>query len=303
MHSLTLHVEPKTPPITREEFFARSPENSIALDGYVRGAPWYDLETGRGNFNHHEDVDRLSTRCTAAQVLIALRMGLSTPAHVYVNDPDEDVCTAVFLLRNAALVRSAVNPRVNRFVALVDALDSTAGSYPFPTDLPAMSELAWVFEPYRRFRESGGLAKRDAALFGAVIDDVGFRISSHLFGTGGSIALDTGYKRMGGGDGWVLAEELGACSKTGIAADGYTMFVLYRFVGTPTEPRYIYTIGRGPFARVNLHEVFMALNRNEKTDVADCWGGGSTIGGSPRVAGSKLPSHEVAAIFASHIVR
>lgn len=51
---------------------------SIALDGYVNVGPRFDHEGPRVNFNHHEEVDRLATRATCGQVLMAIRQGLFT---------------------------------------------------------------------------------------------------------------------------------------------------------------------------------------------------------------------------------
>lgn len=77
--SIKLFVEPNGFPITWNEFLADAPQNSIALDGYVKGGPKFDLKSVKANFNHHEEVDRLATRSTCSQVLMALRMGSSIP--------------------------------------------------------------------------------------------------------------------------------------------------------------------------------------------------------------------------------
>ena len=56
-------------------FRRTTPARSIAIDGYVNEGPWLNLDSLHANFNHHEGVDRLATRCTAAQLALAVRMG------------------------------------------------------------------------------------------------------------------------------------------------------------------------------------------------------------------------------------
>ena len=58
------------PAVTREAFLRTHPPYSIALDGYVHGAPFLDVRDDgpRRNFNHHEAVDRSCTSATCEQV-------------------------------------------------------------------------------------------------------------------------------------------------------------------------------------------------------------------------------------------
>jgi hypothetical protein len=41
-----------------------------------KGSPAFNREGTHVNFNHHEDVNRLATRCTASQVSMAIKGGL-----------------------------------------------------------------------------------------------------------------------------------------------------------------------------------------------------------------------------------
>ncbi len=98
--SVVLHVEPRTPPLSWEEFCQKTGPFSIALDGFVGTGPRFDENGPRANFNHHEEVSRLETRATCGQVLMAIRQGLfdcfrdeqGVQVSAYVNDCDEDVC-------------------------------------------------------------------------------------------------------------------------------------------------------------------------------------------------------------------
>jgi len=70
-----LHILPRVV-TTWKEFVETHPIRSIALDGYVKGEPRFNREGTHVNFNHHEDVNRLATRCTASQVSMAIMGGL-----------------------------------------------------------------------------------------------------------------------------------------------------------------------------------------------------------------------------------
>jgi hypothetical protein len=210
-------------------------------------------------------------------------------ATVYVNDCDQDVCLSWFLLKYAFLAEQTMNPLINRLVALEDALDATAGAYPFPIDLPMLGELAWIFEPYQRFRGSGELDRREPAAFRGVITDVEHRILRHIGGDGDSLPLDTRDRRLGGSR-WALVEEIGSQARTAMFADGIRAFVAVR---ERPDGRWTYTIGRmSPFVPFDVPGVLAALNEVEGT-TTDCWGGSNTVGGSPRVGGSKLSPSEV----------
>jgi hypothetical protein len=300
--TIELIVSPQQAPLQWDAFVASSPPFSIALDGYVWGGPRFDETGPRLNCNHHEEVDRLATRATCAQVLIAIRQGLfdrfrtseGPKAVAHVNDCDEDVCMSWFLLTRHYWAEEALNPLLNRLVFLEDMLDSTAGAYPFPPDLPALRSLAWIFEPYRRFRVSGEIDKRDAASFRSVIEDVSRRIEQHIVGQGGEVNIDTRFDRLGGGRGWALVREVGAQAKTGLFAEGIRAYVSAR---ERPDGRWTYVVGRmSPFVRFDLAAIYKACNAVDGGDTADVWGGSNTVGGSPRVRGSAMSPEELAKV-------
>lgn len=299
-----LRMEPSTPPMSWENFLKNSPPFSIALDGYVSAGPRFDPKGPRLNINHHEEVDRLATRSTCAQLLMLIRQGLfsrfrnesGATAILYANDCDEDVCTSVFLARNAVLVESTMNPAINRLVAMEDCLDCTAGAYPFPPDLESLQELAWVFAPYRQFRMSGGLERRKADEFSGIVTDVCHRIIAYMLGRGQVIALDTRYETLDVRKGFTVVREVGSHARTGMFADGIRAYVSVR---ERADGRWQYTIGRmSPFVFIDTVELAEALNTAEGC-TTDRWGGGNNIIGSPRVGGSTLTPKQVSEIITS----
>lgn len=289
------------------EFCDSTPPFSIALDGFVTTGPKFNEKGPHVNFNHHEDVDRLATRSTCAQVLMAIRQGLfdrfnGEVVHIWENDCDEDVCLSDFILHNAHLAQNTMNPLLNRLVLMEDILDTTAGAYPFPTNLPILKEMAWIFEPYRSFRLQGGLDKKDARAFESIVVDAGNRIMNYILGKGEMIKLDTRYERIGGGKGWAMIKEIGAQARTGLFSDGIHAYVAVR---ERSDGKWAYVVGRmSIFVPFDVPKIISRANQMEfnisedKMDLLwehtkDPWGGGNTIGGSPRLEGSSIPPSEL----------
>src|SRR3954471_2552715 len=170
MSNISLSMRPEVAPLGWEEFCATHGPYTIGLDGYVASGSRFDPAGPRLNLDHHTGVDRLATRATCAQALLAIRQGLfecfrdgqGPRAEVCVNHCDEDVCTAWFVLTHAGLAAHGKSPALDRFVNLVDVLDTTAGTYQLPADLSALKELAWVFAPYYCFRRGGELDRAQA---------------------------------------------------------------------------------------------------------------------------------------------
>ncbi len=295
------------------DFVAEKPPYSIALDGYVWGRPRFERkeENGRilgpyANFNHHEEVDRLSTHATCGQVSIALKQGLldtfrfndEPHAYLHVNDPDQDTSLSVWLFRNyQRILGGRSEPLINRLVGAEDFLDVSAGAYPFDPQSDVMRELGWIFEPYTAVRSSGALYTMDAAQMRNVIDAVGHRISDYTLGKGQKITLKTDFELLGGGDGWALIKENGFAARTALSHQGIKAFVAVK--PTPSGT-YGYSIGRiSPFIEFPLEVLYEKLNEAEglQSNGPNCWGGGNTIGGSPRMTGSRLNPTELTDII------
>lgn len=297
---IDLHVQPAVPPMSWEDFTSTKPGFSIALDGYVAGAPRFAGVGPYANFNHHEGVDRLATRSTCAQVHLAIRQGLfscfrdtcGAKANVYANDCDQDVCLSWYLLKNHYRAEPTMNALLNRLVAIEDMLDATAGAYPFPEDMPLLQEVAWIFRPYTQARAAGWLDSRDPREFEIVIDNVCDHIDRHMLGQGHRTLLDTRYKVLIEGDGYTVVEEIGAHARTGMFAHGVKAFVSCR---KRADGNWNHVLGRmSQFIPFFVPSFVEALNEAEGlTEKADRWGGGDTIIGSARIAGSKLDPHGV----------
>ncbi len=298
---ITLHIEPKTTPLTWNDFLSISPLNSIALDGYVNAPPMFQSKEEGGprvNFDHHYGVNRLATRATCAQVLIAIRQGLFSTflndlthkVHIYINDCDEDVCTSIYLLKHGRQAANVLNERINDLVNAEDALDSTAGAYPYPKTFKGLKQLAWVFQPYREFRISGDIDNKDSDEYGYIIDQVESRILQYVHGQAKEIELDFRYEILYQQNKFALIKEIGSHAKTGLLSDGFESYISVR---QRPNGNYTYSIGKLAFGSLNIPAILCALNKEEQCCKEDCWGGGNIVGGSPRVNGSKLSPDKV----------
>jgi hypothetical protein len=301
-----LCLMPGAEPISWAEFRRTHPPYSIALDGYVRGASQFDPRGPWLNFDHHADVDRLSSRATCSQVLLAVRQGLFEPGsllhrqhlRVFVNDCDEDVCLSWYLVNNAERLLRWNHSHIDRLVQAVDVLDTTAGACLQPIDENLLREIAWIFEPYRTARLRGSLDTTQDVTHRGIVDAVYRRIDAHLSGSGGVSLLDLRYERILSGTGWTMVREIGAQARLGMVRDGIRAFISVRGRG---DRRWTYAIGRtSPFVSFDVAGIVAALNRVEPPGQGQ-WGGGNLIAGSPRKRGSALPPAKVAAVVAEYL--
>lgn len=290
---------------TWNQFIKESPPYSIALDGYVSGAPKYQPEGPRLNLNHHEDVDRYSTLCTSMQAYLKLKLGLfekfsvnnQPRANIYVNDPDQDSSLAAFILTAPEISLNIKNQKkIEELLHYEQIMDITGGMFPLDMKSKIMRQMAWIFEPYDSARISGKLYSMNADEMKNLMQNIFSRIKNHLDGKSRELELDNSYAILYGkhGDNFVLVKENSAYSRAKMIRDGIKSFAL--LVKENENKTYKYTLGKiSDFIPLSLTEIYDFLNKleNIKPDDADRWGGSSTIGGSPRIKGSRIPSEKL----------
>lgn len=325
--SVELLIEPGRV-VTWDEFKHESATRdvgSIGLDGYVYGRSLFEyIENNAGdvigaqNFNHHEEVSRLATYATCGQVELALVNGLEEgfrdkygrfSANVLVNDSDQDVCAAVWLLRNKHLVEHGDNPSIGRFTDVANLLDITAGSHPFNKDMPFLETINWINGPYNQARLSGEATSSDPEVHRRIIDDVGSRIDRYLMGSAGAEPLDYRFETLDKNNSWIMIREVGAQGKKGAIDQGNTIVISVR----DQDPDRVHVSfwRRSEWVRCNFPKLLDTLNEAEleklkELDMVDSslkqldpnsgWGGGDTTFGSPRSSGTKLSLETIAGI-------
>lgn len=284
-----------------DRFIEEKGKYSIALDGIVIGPTTRRPDLPAANFDHHVECDRLATLATCGQVAMEINLGLMKmfqidgipTAKVYVNDVDEDVCLATWLLLNHELVDNHGNPLINRLIYCQDKLDATAGMYPFG-DTTFRRQLAWIMHPYQEARYSGALHGIDAEGMRAILEAVHARITDYVMGKGKEKALKGEFEVMKRGKNWSLVKEKGPAARIAMLGSGIDAFVVYRYkeVKGNKDIRYHYSIGRqSVWVDFDILKLLEALSEEEHHE--DPWGGSNTIGGSPRTEGSTLPPERV----------
>ena len=296
--------------VTREDFLKTHAPFSIALDGYVQGEPFLST-TPTGpyrNFNHHESVDRSCTSATCEQVRRAVVLGLfelyrwpSGPrATIWVNDCDQDVCLATWILMNP---ERADEPLVRTLTYIEDILDMSAGAIPVPSDPTLLGKMRWVFEPYSCERKN--MPTLDAQGMRSIIDAVHERIDKVVRGKGEIMQLIGDYEKLGGGRGWTLVEVDHQHARQKLVGEGVNAAV--ELFARGEDGTYFYSIWRRSEYIVDfpVPDILVELNRVEgfKDDDVCGWGGSDNVGGSPRKVGSKLSPDEVASVVNTVVER
>jgi hypothetical protein len=286
--------------------FDELPARTIALDGYVQG-PHVDPERERYSFDHHAGCIRHATLSSCEMALDAVRVGLDPVGlTIVVNDLDPDsVLAAWLLLRPAAAHHDAVAAAV-RAAGRLDALGPAVGG---PGLVPA---LGWALEPVLTANRDGRVRRLGVDGLHELFDACVVRLdgwvaagapAEHAAMVPAAAAPCT-VELLHQGEGWCLARSSGVFSAFADAcARGFRAAVIARPLADGTSE---YTVGkasefvRGFDVPAILAALLDAEQRANPAQVrAYSWGGGSTIGGSPRNAdgsGSRLGWQAVVAV-------
>lgn len=301
---IKLNVEPRKV-YTWDDFVSQKPTHSIALDGFVADSVKRCPKGPYANFDHHCGCDRLSTRATSDIVHMEINLGLFKTfqkegipeANVWVNDADADVCLSVWELMNHERITGHAEPLINKLVYCVERLDCAAGLYPIGNTVISR-QMAWIFQPYYQAREEGNLSKMTASDLESIIEAVGSRITAYTLNQGKEIAFKGSYEVIGGNDTWKMVKEQGIASRVLMLSAGIHAFVSYN--SDKGNGFYNYSLGRSsvwiPF---DLNHLMAELNKAEGDIITkdNFWGGSNTIGGSPRLTGSKFSPKELEKII------
>ena len=309
---ITLLVEPHVVQ-PRSSFQATHGPYCVGVDGRVVGPSWVDRERKQANLDHHVGVDRLATPCAAKQMHEFIVSGgfsetFSTPEGepcavlcVKSDDPDEAMCAA-----QLANVKRVTDPRyaaaVKQLVDFEDSVDRPGGACGMNPQDRMAQQVAYICEPYERFRlsERRGSRSGDGAAMAQVIVEISERFWQTAAGKGGLRQLDTRYSCLDRGHACPLIHEQGFYGRVGLfqdsKAEGYRAFIAVREVGAGL---YRYTIGKLPggehFPVSALYQIFNAAEYLDRSS-PDRWDGSDWIGGSPQMSESRLHPRTVSAI-------
>ena len=216
-------------------------------------------------------------------------------AVLWVNDCDQDVCLATWILMNPD---RAAEPLVRVLAQIEDLLDTSAGAFPLPHERDLLAEVRWVFDPYVRARPR--VTGMTAEEMRQIVGDVHLRIDQFVVGRAGRVPLEGEFKKIGGGDGWVLAEVDRLHARERMIASGVRAAV--ELTARLPGERFAYSIWRRSEYVVGfpVREILDALSAHEK---GGSWGGADNVGGSPRALGSILKPEDVERIVNETLAR
>lgn len=289
--------------------FAELPDHSVALDGYVQG-PAIDAARRRFSFDHHAGCVRHATLSTCEMTLDALRVGLDpTDLRIYVNDLDADTVLAIWLLLRPAAGGSAAVGTAIRAAGRRDALGPACGFGLVPA-------LRWALAPMRtrttelrsltipEWRDILGMCveRLDAWFLAGAPEDSAAMEAPEEPAPVSTVLHDAGE--------WQLVEGAGVLGFVPLYEAGLRAAVVLRRLHDGT---FEYAVGKASefVDGFDVPAVLAALRdaellANPEQDVDRNWGGGSTIGGSPRNAdgsASRLPPERVVALVERVLAR
>lgn len=263
------------------------PGYSIALDGYIQG-PALDNKQHRYSFDHHANCIRFCTTATCMQAWTAILGGLDPQKYtIYCNDVDIDVCMAIWCFKNPD---RCTEPLVRKLVDAVGQGDMHAGAIP----LNGMSKVVdWVSAPQTDSRTSGDYEKLSDGGLMTILESILHRITKYVDGEASAdiaeYEVTNSYDIKRDNNGWALVESNNPHIYSKLYRAGFDRIVLVR---PQQNSNVVSIVKRTDFIdNFPLDIIFKNLNKLEKG-----WGGGSTIGGSPKNddgSGTKLPINTI----------
>jgi len=262
--------------------------NSIALDGVVQGPVMGD-EKGRWSFDHHAGCARLITEATCQQVFAALCLGLNTKdRQVYINDIDGDTIVSLWLLAHPDSVTLAAVRDLVRAVGVIDSHGPAGNRLLVDNDKDIAAaffnrlrnvlprDVQDKYDSWPSFIEKGFDAIEDT------IKDIRDDTLPRSDGEPPEIEMIVCGDRRGVPTCIARSDGFGAFSPLYDA--GHRVVVL---VSDAADGSFRYTVGKVsdlvayPLGPGNAPDSLLGrLNAREPG-----WGGGSSIGGSPRLDG------------------
>lgn len=268
------------------------PKYSIALDGFVPG-PERDEDNHRFSFDHHESCIRDCTTSACMQAWTAIMLGLDPePYTIFCNDVDSDVCASIWCLKNPDRCKE---PLVSKLIDAIGKGDMHGGAF----DVNGMKKIVeWICAPQTDSIRNGDYNKLSDEGLKTVMEAMLHRIDIYANGEHSiEVAKQPSYGEFSirrSENGWALIESNDPHAYASIWLAGFDRIVLMR----PQEDGSIcYSIAKrsGYIDGYPLKKIFKFLNLLEPG-----WGGGSTIGGSPKNedgSGSHLKSERVCEVI------
>ena len=274
------------------------PKFSIAIDGAVAG-PQLDTENNRYSFDHHAGCLRFCTQASCQQTLTALLLGLNPEKYtVYLNDCDIDCCLSLWLLQNVDRIKE---PLVIKLVNAIGTADAHAGAI----NINGMSKtVEWVGSCECDLKRDSSYESITNNNLKYILEATLRRIDQYV---DGEAAIEISkqekreeYKILRNMNGYLVVESDNSHIYSTIYAAGFDRIVLVRPLDNGSLA--VSLAKRSDFVdNFNLPKIYEKLN-----EIEEGWGGGSSIGGSPRNADgtrSKLSLDKILEVIDSTLCR
>lgn len=267
------------------------PKNSVALDGYVQG-PVAGDQLDRWSLDHHDGCVRLYTLATCEQVRAHLCLG--GPAWfegrtIFVNDLDGDTLLSLWLLNNPTRANDDVVRTLVRAVGTVESHGPAGNLLLSDEEQAVATQFFWnAIKPVTSLR---GKVREVFDTWGNLVVECLKGITALVDGTLDSTARDNSLTLE-----IIKVMEIGphtfalaTCDGFGfmeLYAQGFDGGILYKDAADGTRT---YTVAK----RSDLVNIPIGPASNPDTLLGALagresgWGGGTTIGGSPRKEGGR----------------
>lgn len=266
--------------------FEELPTKSIALDGAVRG-PLIDNENLKYSFDHHENCIRHVSNATCVQVLDAILLGFDSKNYnVYLNDIDADTIASICLLSYPEIAK---NHEIQSFIRNLGIIDAHGPAYPLPQSFYEKMDgfIFYVMESFDKKNHTFSESDLEQLVY-RCIDNFKIWVNNALVVHKTNEENRTYKITHQTQKDWIM-----------VTSDFYIFDLLYElghnkiiFWKEAINNTYSYTIGKkSEFVSFPIRKILESLNKIEEG-----WGGGSTIGGSPRLqdgSRSKIPPEKL----------
>lgn len=297
--------------VSAEKFMREAPPYSVALDGYVREVrSMFITEEPKAILDHHHSGSlSIDTQSTCKQVYEAIETGFfdlfvvdgEPNAILHLNDCDQDVTTAVFLLEHMYPSKGRYNDDLDSLVRVEDIIDRKAGAYPrYPREKELLEYMAWVFDPYWQNKLSGELDRGDPEVYIQVLNQCMKRLTTFTLGNANRQKLNTEYEIIRDCKSFKVVRETGAQARMQMYADGIRAYISVR---ERQDGKNSVVIGKmSECVPCSLEKVAKKLNQLEQerlgiSELERTWGGRGNVIASPRVVGTVLRIEDFVEIF------
>lgn len=251
------------------------PTKSIALDGSVQG-PFIDNKNKIYSFDHHDNCIRHVSSASCVQVLDALLLDFDANGYnVFINDVDGDTLIAFALLQKPELSKNSYVRKITRTIGLIDA---HGPSYSIDEEEQKILKIFQNNVTKKIYELKSQKKYSECDLKDLLLDCVE---NFYLMAEGKFELLEEEVKELiyelspKTNSDWIMVKTDSYNIMQKLYSDGYNKFIVWN---QQPNGSFAYSLAKkSEFVDFPVKNILNELNIIESG-----WGGGTTIGGSPR---------------------